>query len=155
MKIILPNNISLQMQEALLEASNREVGGILMAEHVGKNCFRIVDITIQKHGGTVATFIRVVSSALNSLTQFFKKTNYNYRRFNYLGEWHSHPQFALRPSDKDVASMFDIVSDPSVGANFVVLLLVKLSEARLQTSCWFFLPSGKFYQGYVVLEKSQ
>jgi hypothetical protein len=49
----------------------------------------------------------------------------SHSRFNYLGEWHSHPSFSTIPSDKDIQTMQSIVEDPHVGANFLVLLVCK------------------------------
>ena len=125
-----------------------------MAEHVRKNCFRIVDITIQNQGGTKCSFFRMLEATLSSLMRFFRKNAFRYRRFNYLGEWHSHPNFPLRPSHSDAESMVQIACDPLVGANFVVLLLARLDSDHLQASCWFFLPSMRCFKGYVILEEN-
>lgn len=110
---------------ALIKAGQHEIGGILMAEHVGVNQFTITDLTVHQRG-TWASFIRRIEHALGHLTSFFARTNQNYTKFNYIGEWHSHPSFELEPSPKDDASMLDLVLDSAVGASFVVLLLVKL-----------------------------
>lgn len=153
MMIILTNEISIQISDALRNAGDREIGGILMAEHVGRNCFRVVEITIQNKGGTSFNFIRMLEAALSSLTRFFRRNAFNYRRFNYLGEWHSHPNCPLSPSQKDLESMAQIAGDPSVGANFVVLLLTRLAREHIQASCWFFLPSVRCFEGRVILEE--
>jgi hypothetical protein len=60
--------------------------------------------------------VRRIEDALGRLTSFFVRTNPDYRRFNYIGEWHSHPIFELEPSFKDDASMMEILLDPAVGA---------------------------------------
>jgi hypothetical protein len=65
---------------------------------------------------------------LAPLEAFFKRTRREYQRFNYLGEWHSHPMFAVTPSARDHQTMQDIVEDPDVGARFAVLLVVRLEE---------------------------
>ena len=99
-----------------------------MGEHVADGMFRIADLTVQRRGGTFATFVRVVESFVGPLRAFFERTNRNYTRFNYLGEWHSHHSFALLPSGSDRTTMRDLVSDPMVGARFAVLLLVRLDD---------------------------
>jgi len=110
-----------------------------MGEHIDHNVFRIVDVSIQG-GGSFAAFIRKIALALDDLKRFFARTNYDYRRFNYLGEWHSHPSFEARPSPRDVRSMLDIIADPRVGAEFVVLMIVKLDRtAALETSATVFV----------------
>ncbi len=128
MNLLLPHNIYSQLVSSLEGAGAREIGGALMGEHVGPDTFRVVQITVQRHGGTFAAFTRFVEGIVGPLRAFFRATNHNYRRFNYLGEWHSHHAFSLTPSGPDHASMQEIVSDPQVGAQFAVLLLVKLNE---------------------------
>ncbi|GGN67268.1 Mov34/MPN/PAD-1 family protein [Oceanobacillus indicireducens] len=103
-KIILPKHIEVQIKQELEEAGGREIGGVLMGEHVNKNTFRISDITVQRRGGTVITFIRDIKESLQKLREFFKRTNHQYKQYNYLGEWHSHPSFSLSPSIQDQKS---------------------------------------------------
>src|SRR5216684_7431718 len=125
--LILPPEVAEKMRAALHMAGNREIGGVLMAEHTGPNQFEVLDLTI--HGrGTIAYFFRKVEEAVTRLKSFFVRVNHDYVRFNYLGEWHSHPSFELEPSGKDDSSIRGIVEDGDVGANFVVLLIVKLAN---------------------------
>ena len=70
--------------------------------------------------------MRRLGEALSALARFFRLTGEDYTRFNYLGEWHSHPSFSTTPSEKDVQSMLEIAGDPEVGANFVALVIVRL-----------------------------
>ena len=95
MNVLLPDSIGQTLVVALQKAGNREIGGILMGEHVSDATYRVKDITIQRHGGKFASFTRVVRGSLMSLRRFFRKTEYDFTRFNYLGEWHSHPLFGL------------------------------------------------------------
>jgi [CysO sulfur-carrier protein]-S-L-cysteine hydrolase len=113
-----------------------------MAEHVGMNTFSVKDLTIHRRG-TIASFVRRIEEALGFLRAFFHRTNHDYTRLNYIGEWHSHPCFEPEPSLKDDASMREIVGDATIGANFVVLLIVKLSpDGVLITSVHSYLPNG-------------
>ena len=113
-----------------------------MGEHVGPDAFRILDITVDHGGGSFARFVRVIRHHGRGLLAFFRRTGDQYRRFNYIGEWHSHPSFGLHPSGTDVETMRRIVDDQSVGANFAVLLIVRLSaEGILQANALCFLPS--------------
>lgn len=123
MRLLLPSEVTGRLCDAMQRVGQREIGGILMGEHIGEDEFRIMDVTIQVRGGTFATFVRLVEGFARPLRQFFARTGHDYRRFNYLGEWHSHHSFALRPSPQDEESIREIVDDPEVGANFVVLLL--------------------------------
>jgi hypothetical protein len=87
--------------------------------------FRIVDITVQRSGGDQACFIRQPKDHQKALKKFFARTGNDFTRFNYLGEWHSHPSFVASPSSTDVATMQSMMADSSVGANFLVLLIAK------------------------------
>jgi hypothetical protein len=87
--------------------------------------------------------VRRIEDALGRLTSFFIRTNRDYRRFNYIGEWHSHPIFELEPSFKDDASMMEILLDPAVGARFAVLVLVKLDvRGCLLANAYLYLPDA-------------
>jgi len=155
MQLLLPREIVGRMVAALTEAGRREIGGILMGEHVGSDTFRVKDITIQRRGGTFATFVRVVRNILGPLQAFFRKTHHDYARFNYLGEWHSHHSFALSPSTTDHRSMFEIIDDPQLGANFVVLLLAKLSDhAVLDCAVFIYEPRRQPRTGEVMHEQA-
>lgn len=141
--LLLPTDLSDRIKAALRKAGHREIGGILMAEHVGVDTFSLTDLTIHRRG-TIASFVRRIEEALGFLRAFFHRTNHDYTKFNYIGEWHSHPCFEPEPSLKDDASMQEIVGDATIGANFVVLLIVKLSpEGGLLTSIYSYLPNGE------------
>lgn len=148
--LILPRPIQDTIRAALLKAGRREIGGILMAEHVGPNAFEVKDLTVHRRG-TVFNFIRAVEDAIGRLRAFFERAEHDYTRFNYIGEWHSHPSFAPFPSPRDDASMREIVEDPTVGANFVVLLIVKLeSPHEMATSVHTYLPDGTKHTSILV-----
>jgi hypothetical protein len=139
----LPSNVRLELLQALKEAGQREIGGILMGEHVGVNDFRVTLLTIQRGGGTIARFVRMVEDALHALTRFFKETRNDYTRFNYLGEWHSHPLFIPQPSPQDDATMMKIILDERVGATFAVLMVAKMVESQLVATLSLYTRSGR------------
>jgi hypothetical protein len=97
-----------------------------MGEHLGDETFRVANISVQHAGGSEACFIRNPADHHSQLQEFFALTGENYSRFNYLGEWHSHPSFDSRPSITDVVTMQSIVNDPAVGVNFLILLIISL-----------------------------
>ncbi|HAX42788.1 MAG TPA: Mov34/MPN/PAD-1 family protein [Bryobacteraceae bacterium] len=148
--LILPRPLQDTIRAALLKAGRREIGGILMAEHVGPNEFEVKDLTVHRRG-TVFNFVRVLEDALSRLRAFFERAEHDYTRFNYIGEWHSHPSFVPSPSPRDDASMREIVEDPKVGANFVVLLIVKLeSPHEMASSVHTYLPDGTKHTSILV-----
>jgi len=140
--LILPRPIQDTIRTALLKAGRREVGGVLMAEHIGRNTFEVKDLTVHRRG-SVFNFVRAIEKALERLRAFFDRSQHDYTRFNYIGEWHSHPSFEPFPSPRDDDSMREIIGDPEVGANFVVLLIVKLEDrVELRGSLHTYLPDG-------------
>ena len=154
MKIHLPTDIQKKLIPALERAGNQEIGGVLMGEHIAEAEFRIVDLTIQEQFGSVAFFLRLVTDIVKPLKGFFKRTGYNYRKFNYLGEWHSHPSFSPVPSQKDIQSMQEIVTDSDTGANFVVLLIVKLKGGQeIEATATVFFRDGKSLECELIKEQ--
>ena len=154
MKIHLPTDVQKKLIPALERAGNQEIGGVLMGEHIAEAEFRIVDLTIQEQFGSVAFFVRLVADIVKPLKGFFKRTGYNYRKFNYLGEWHSHPTFPPVPSQKDIQSMQEIVTDPDTGANFVILLIMQLKDGQeIEATVTTFLRDGKFFKCQLIKEE--
>ena len=155
MQLLIPPEIRSQLVDAMARAGQREIGGIMMGGHVGPDIFRVKEVTIQRKMGTFATFIRVVTEILAPLRTFFERTKHNYRRFNYLGEWHSHHSFTLSPSGRDHVTMHDIVTDPQLRAHFVVLLLVKLSDhGQLEGRVTVYQSNKTPFEGSIILETS-
>jgi integrative and conjugative element protein (TIGR02256 family) len=111
MKIELTKDVQERMMSCLAKAKRREIGGILMAEQVEPGEFRIVDFSLDDHHRT-------------ALDAFFARTGNDYARYNYLGEWHSHPNHAPFPSTTDILSMHDLL-DEEGSITFAILLIVK------------------------------
>jgi proteasome lid subunit RPN8/RPN11 len=152
-QILLPETLAVRLERELRDVGDQEVGGVLMGEHVKKGAFRIVDFTVQRHGGTWFSFVRFIQDSLKrAFKNFFRSTNYQYTKFNYLGEWHSHPSFSLQPSRLDQQSMWEIVNDPDVGANFAILLIVKLKSNKLQGSVKVFTSDSPMLKGNLIRE---
>jgi len=140
--LILPPEQHELLLVALRKAGRREVGGIMMGEHVGPNLFIVREMTVHRRGA-FASFVRRMEDAIGRLRAFFRETGHDYARFNYIGEWHSHPSFTPYPSRTDDLSMLQIVQDETFGANFVVLLITKLgSERELVSTVHTYLPDG-------------
>lgn len=140
-QLTLPPKARQTIEAALRRSGHYEVGGILMAEHVGPNAFVVRDLTVHRRG-TIFNFVRQIDGALRRLRAFFQSADNDYTRFNYIGEWHSHPRFDPVPSGRDDSSMREIVQDPNVSANFVVLLIVKFTDDQLIGTVHTYLPDG-------------
>ncbi len=125
MQLLLPNDVVHRMHRYMLKAGSREIGGMLMGEEVGERIFRVVDFTVDAKSGDAANFVRNAEDHDKVLADFFERTGADYKRFNYLGEWHTHPRFSVQPSVQDIHAMQDLV-DGSGGVNFAVLLIARL-----------------------------
>lgn len=123
--ISLPSDQRARFRKCLRRAGRREIGGILMGEQVAPDHFRIVEFSVDGTAGTAAHFVRIPEHHAAALEGFFQRTGSDYRRFNYLGEWHSHQSFPVRPSSEDVTSMQSLV-DGERDIDFSVLLIVRL-----------------------------
>ncbi|MEW8693089.1 MAG: Mov34/MPN/PAD-1 family protein [Candidatus Thiodiazotropha endolucinida] len=149
--IILPVEWRTRLISELEYAGDKEIGGILMGEQISPGKFRIVEMTIQHSGGLVAKFIRSAQRALFALQRFFKRTGHQYRQFNYLGEWHSHPSFSPKPSERDHATMIDLTCNGETGANFLVLMITRLNTTRgLEGTVTVYLPNGVVAEGILI-----
>ncbi|MBB4376382.1 Mov34/MPN/PAD-1 family protein [Bradyrhizobium sp. SBR1B] len=138
MELILPRKIT-DLLRCELRGRRNEIGGVMVAEHVGGETFRIVELSVQRSGGTAMHFVRDPEQSKAFLSDFFARTGGDYRRFNYIGEWHSHPAFEVVPSRNDIQAMYQIVEDPEVGTNFAVLVIVRLLLRKsLQMSATLF-----------------
>lgn len=151
LRITVPHNIQDSLRSALLNAGNRECGGVLMAEHIGVNHFAVRELTVQKSGG-IASFVRSLTNAVKAIQAFCRTNGNNFTRFNYLGEWHSHPLFSVQPSSRDHATMRELVTDVRIGANFAVLLIFRLNAGTLDGSAHTYLPDGSIHQSILDLE---
>jgi proteasome lid subunit RPN8/RPN11 len=141
MRIDFPARLVGEITDACQRSGINEVGGILFGEHIDVGHFRVAELTVDEQG-LVASFKRSIQHVLGSCKRFFIKTNHDYRRFNYLGEWHSHPSYDVFPSSRDDQSMLDIVCDEAVGANFVVLTIVRLNTDKLDIKGWVYFPDS-------------
>jgi proteasome lid subunit RPN8/RPN11 len=140
--ILVAAEVARRMRRVCEHAGVRETGGMLLAEHAEDEVFRVLDVTTAAPG-RFASFVRVLRDGLGRLDRFFRRTGRDYTRFNYLGEWHSHPSFALRPSAPDDASMFEIVNDPGTGALFAVLVIVQVDAGELRGGAWAYFPPDR------------
>lgn len=125
MQLLLPNSIRRNMKCHMILAGSREIGGMIMGEEIGDQRFRIVDFSVDTKSGTRSSFVRDADQHARALQKFFEKTGGNYRRFNYLGEWHTHPSFSVNPSINDIGAMRGLV-DGTGHVNFAILFIARL-----------------------------
>lgn len=138
MKVEIHKDVKATLRRALRAAGRREIGGVMMGEQVEPGHFRLVDLSIDAQTGGAAHFVRSPEAHAEALEAFFNRTGYQYDRFNYLGEWHSHPRFPVTPSVEDAAAMMELVHSER-GIDFAALLIVRLDWWRwIASSCTLF-----------------
>jgi proteasome lid subunit RPN8/RPN11 len=125
------------MRRELGKAGRREIGGVLMAEQIEPGYFRVADFTLDARRGSAAHFVRSVDEHRAALGAFFERTGSDFARFNYLGEWHSHPNHDPVPSAADAASMRGLVEGER-DIPFAVLIVVRRTWRALMLSATLF-----------------
>ena len=141
MNLLLPRDVRARLKAELRRADDREIGGFLLAEQLEPGVFRIVDITVDHVTGTAVYFRRSAVQHGEQLERFFSETGREFGRYNYLGEWHSHPRFSTNPSADDISAMQQLVRAPEIG--FAVLVIVRLDwRFWLRVSAYAFSNDG-------------
>lgn len=142
MTVILPVDQLRKLFSALTRAGAVETGGQLFGEQLAPSRFRVTDLTVQRRPGSFASFVVDLVEAGRAAVAFFQRTGRDYARYNYIGEWHSHPSFAVKPSPKDSATMRELVSAEDFAGSFAVLMIARLDGTELRTGAWLFEPNG-------------
>lgn len=143
MRLHIRKELTTMLRERLIQAGHREIGGQIFGEQLSPSVFQVSEITFQKQQGTIVRFVVDLVQAARDAMRFFERTEHQYSRFNYLGEWHSHPSYEVHPSNTDISAMEDLVSDPDFAGNFAILLIAKNTNAGLYIGAWLFDPSGE------------
>ena len=122
--IILSPRCVRKLKRELRAAGFNEIGGVLAAELLSDGVFLVRDLSVQRNG-TPTSFVRDPAQHRKFMRRFHLLTGNNPERFNYLGEWHSHPSFLALPSAPDVRQMHAEIHEPEQTSTFLVLLIVK------------------------------
>ncbi|AWZ01971.1 hypothetical protein RHODOSMS8_02447 [Rhodobiaceae bacterium] len=156
MKLRIEEKTVRDWRRSLLNAMTREIGGVLYGEHVGEADFRVVAFSTQTVGGDQTSFRRDALIAKRELSEMANVFGNEHSRFNYLGEWHSHPNAEALPSPKDIATMHNLLTDPTTNVNFLILIIVRLSRHNtVEVSAHTFLASGHTLQCEIMIEKGE
>ncbi|GAM99782.1 hypothetical protein U91I_03437 [alpha proteobacterium U9-1i] len=142
MRLRIAPDQAAKIATALARAGTREIGGQMFGEQLAPSDFRVSELTVQKRGGAFARFVVDVVQAMKDARRFFDRTKHDYRRFNYIGEWHSHPSFAVEPSVTDATTMRKLVADAEFRGAFAVLMIVRLDGDKITRGAWLFDPRG-------------
>ncbi|WP_430423322.1 Mov34/MPN/PAD-1 family protein [Methylibium petroleiphilum] len=125
--IILSCRCTRKLKKELRLAGANEIGGVMAGEHLADGKFLVKDLSVQR-SGTISSFARDPVQHRKYMRRFHLLTGNNTERFNYLGEWHSHPSFLALPSTPDLRTMQAEIEDREQTASFLVLLVIKLGR---------------------------
>lgn len=128
----------------LKRAGPREIGGVLFGEQLDEGCFRIVEATRQRFWpATHDRFCRKGTQARKDILSLHRRYCGQAQRFNYLGEWHSHPSAPVVPSLCDEMTMASLLAEQAGAVNFLVLVVVRFSYTGvLEIGAHAYLASG-------------
>jgi len=153
MLLRIPKPVVERLGADLARAAHREIGGILFGEQLAEGDFRIVAVSSQTGGGTRASFRRNGSKAQKQTRFLHQKFGDDPRRFNYLGEWHSHPNAPAVPSLRDEQTMWQLLDGQGNAVNFLVLIIVRLAgQQKMEIGAQVYLKSGQKLDCSVVQE---
>lgn len=143
MHLILAVDQRDKLLEALERAGSKEIGGQLFGELLAPSKFLITELVVQPRVGSFSRFVVDLFQAAKAAMQFFDRTGHRYSTFNYIGEWHSHPSFAVMPSLTDIETMRNLVHETDFAGNFAVLMIVRADAGTLSVGSWVFDPQGR------------
>lgn len=123
--IILSSRCVRKLKKELRLAGRNEIGGVLAGESLGNGKFLVKNLSVQGNGSP-SSFVRDAAQHRKFMRRFHLLTGNNPERFNYLGEWHSHPSFLALPSLPDISAMQAEIEDDEQTSSFLVLLVIKL-----------------------------
>ncbi|MYM28313.1 hypothetical protein GTP58_08250 [Duganella sp. CY15W] len=152
-EVILSVKCARKLKKELRAAGHNEIGGVLAAEQIGDSQFLVKALSVQRDG-TPTSFVRDPVQHRKFMRRFHLLTGNQPERFNYLGEWHSHPSFLALPSEPDLRQMHAEIADPDQTASFLVLLILKLGrDAGLVGSVHAFRRGHMFIRGSLKAEQ--
>lgn len=138
--VILNGKCVRKLKRELRAAGSNEIGGVLAAEQVDDGRFLVVDLSVQRNG-THSHFERDPHQHREFIRRFHQRTGHKPERFNYLGEWHSHPVYPATPSDVDFRQMQHLVEEAEQKSTFLILVIVTLGlNSELRGSAYGFRP---------------
>jgi len=139
-EVVLNDRSVRKLKRELGASGSKEIGGVLAAEQVGNGRFMVIDLSVQRNG-TDSSFIRDPVQHRAFIQAFHERMGHQPGRFNYLGEWHSHPSYTAMPSVEDFDQMQSLVEDEEQMSTFLVLLVLKLdANDQLLGSAYGFRP---------------
>ncbi len=142
MKIVIPKKMCIKLKKELNRMGFYETRGSFFAERVNDDLFVINDIYFSRKQGTVSFIQMIIGSDYHRFQNIYhKKHKFEYKKFNFIGDWHSHPSFSCNPSRYDVKEAKDDLEHSN--ANFIVQCILKLINNNLTGNAYVYYRDRK------------
>jgi proteasome lid subunit RPN8/RPN11 len=137
LEIIIPKKISLILIKQISKHSPLETKGALFAEDLGNDTFKIDEVYLEPKPGTT-TFVKLYINQeyLSFQKNYHKFRKNNFSKYNYIGDWHSHPLFECLPSSYDVSEVEEDIKKSN--AIFLVQIILKVLKGRLVGNAFYY-----------------
>lgn len=130
MKIIVPKEISNKLIEVIVQHNPYEIKGSFYAEQIKENFFIIDDVYVSEISGNRFFSNLIVNARYKKFERdYYSKKNFIYTKYNYIGDWHSHPSYECIPSDYDRKEIRKEFRNSN--ANFLVQFIFKVIDEKL------------------------
>ena len=117
-----------------------EFGGFLVGKYSDDfSSLSITDFILPKrYNGSRYLFERSSKGMKSFFSNLFKM-----KKEYYIGEWHTHPNGSTRYSDTDLNAMINIEDSPNVNIMNPVLLILSVSEKKLNQATFYIYDNKK------------
>lgn len=144
--LIIPQDCFAQLQSWARKASPHETGGTLVGTlSPDRRIATVVEVLHASHAArrSFFTFFRPADKDDDSLLKLLKKRP----ELTYLGEWHTHPNAAPTPSQRDRVSIREIADSPNTATLTPVMLILGNRFAAIDAASFLAGPSNYFEKG--------
>lgn len=124
MTIVIPKEISELLKKELDFMGQNETKGSFFAERIDNDLFEVNEIYFSKKRGTFSFIKMIIGDEYKKFQKkYHEKYSFDYEKYNYIGDWHSHPSFSCFPSTYDKKEAIDDFKKSN--ANFIVQFIFK------------------------------
>ena len=132
--LIINEHLIEVIHQAGLKHYPKEFGGLLIGRYSDdmKTCFVEETILPVKYKSSKSYFERGKEGVLEKLEVYYKQTP----KLMYLGEWHTHPDSTVEPSETDKNTMKEIAAHDDVLINSPVMLILGITKSKLEIGAY-------------------
>lgn len=152
MKIVIKKEVTSKIYETVQLAGINEIKGSCYAFHKDNDLFEIEETYISQQKGTFSFSNLIINCKYNLFEKrYYKKHRNNFKEHNYIGDWHSHPSFKLKPSNYDIEEVNSELINSN--ANFLIQIIVKIVNNELIGKCYYYNRNSVFEECILEIEK--